>query len=388
MKIVFFSNFLNHHQLPLCLEFVKKSDFTFVATEKIPQERLDMKYENMNEIYPFVLRAYESPDAQNEALRLAEIADIVIIGAAPSHFIEKRLKEKNKLTYQFCERSLRKGTWRRFIPRTKKRIVTDYIQYIDKQLYVLGASAYTANDLVLCGFPGEKCYKWGYFPAIESCSDLNAVLGKKKKNSIIWVGRFIPCKHPEAAIRIAKQLKMSGMDFSLKMIGDGPLKEKTEKLAKRSGLENVVEFTGSITNEEVRKSMLESEVFLFTSDFYEGWGAVVNEAMNSACVPVISHACGSAAFLIQPGKNGFLYRYGKENQASGHIKQVFEDRNLKTQMAVAAYETMVNEWNARVAAERLLELSKHLMKEDRSDLYRNGPCSKAPLYKNNWYKEK
>ena len=125
MKIVFFSNFLNHHQLPLCLELAKRcnNEFTFVATEKIPQERLDMQYEDMNEEYSFVLRSYESEEANNKALCLAEEADIAIIGSAPEYFIEKRLKDKNKLTFRFCERSFKKGIWRRFIPKTRKKYI-------------------------------------------------------------------------------------------------------------------------------------------------------------------------------------------------------------------------------------------------------------------------
>ena len=125
MKIVFFSNFLNHHQLPLCLELAKRcnNESTFVATEKIPQERLDMQYEDMNEEYSFVLRSYESEEANNKALCLAEEADIAIIGSAPEYFIEKRLKNKNKLTFRFCERSFKKGIWRRFIPKTRKKYI-------------------------------------------------------------------------------------------------------------------------------------------------------------------------------------------------------------------------------------------------------------------------
>jgi hypothetical protein len=33
--------------------------------------------------------------------------------------------------------------------------------------------------------------------------------------------------------------------------------------------------------EEVRVHMEQSNIYLFTSDFGEGWGAVLNEAMNS-----------------------------------------------------------------------------------------------------------
>lgn len=388
MKIAFYSNFLNHHQLPLCMEFLKRSntEFIFVATEEIPQARLDMKYEDMNKSYPFVLRAYESDDAKNTAMQLAEDVDILIIGSAPDYYINKRLKKHDKITFRFCERSLRKGSWRRFIPRTRNKIINDYIQYIHNRLYVLCASAYTAHDLAICGFPSDKCYRWGYFPKVDKILDLNRVLERKKKNSIIWVGRFISCKHPETALKIAKKLKKSGLDFSLKMIGDGPLKQKTENFVKENDLNGVVEFTGSLTADEVRECMLESEIFLFNSDFYEGWGAVVNEAMSSMCVPIISHACGSAAFLIKPKENGFIYRYKNEKEAVKYIKQLLVDCETKKKLSQEAYYTMINEWNASIAAERLLVLSDQLMGRNKCDIYMSGPCSKSPLYKNNWYK--
>ena len=62
MKIVFVSNFLNHHQLPVALEMDKLTEhhYTFVATERINQERLSLGYEDMNQSYPWVIRTYES----------------------------------------------------------------------------------------------------------------------------------------------------------------------------------------------------------------------------------------------------------------------------------------------------------------------------------------
>jgi len=389
MKIVFYSNFLNHHQLPLCMEFIKREDiqFTFVATEKIPQERLDMKYEDMNKKYSFVLCSYENFKNEKKALELAESADIVIIGSAPSYYIENRLKKNNKLTFRFCERSLKKGTWRRFIPKTYQKIYNDYIKYKKYNLYILGASAYTANDLVLCGFPKEKCYRWGYFPETNILNNCNKIISLKKENSIIWVGRFIEWKHPEVALKIAKNLKNIGIKFNLKMVGDGKLKEKLENYVKKNDLKNFVEFTGSISNEEVKKYMLETEIFLLTSDFYEGWGAVLNEAMNSMCVPVVSHSCGATAFLINSRDNGFVYKYGEINEALEYIKLLFKNCNLRKEMSKKAYNKILNEWNSKVAVERLLELVKKLLNEENSNIHGDGPCSISPIYKNNWYKK-
>ena len=61
MKLTFFSNFLNHHQLPLCKEFIKhvgEQNFRFVSSERIHEERAKMGYEDMNVKYPFFVRSY------------------------------------------------------------------------------------------------------------------------------------------------------------------------------------------------------------------------------------------------------------------------------------------------------------------------------------------
>ena len=44
MKVVFISNFINHHQLPFSKEMIKLigDGYRFIATEPIAQERLDL----------------------------------------------------------------------------------------------------------------------------------------------------------------------------------------------------------------------------------------------------------------------------------------------------------------------------------------------------------
>jgi len=52
----------------------------------------------------------------------------------------------------------------------------------------------------------------------------------------------------------------------------------------------------------------------------------------------------------------------------------------------AAYETLHKEWNAQTAAQRLLQLAEDLMQEKKSMRFSAGPCSKAKLIGNWWYK--
>ena len=56
--------------------------------------------------------------------------------------------------------------------------------------------------------------------------------------------------------------------------------------------------------------MEKTGIFLFTSDRQEGWGAVLNEAMNSGCAVVASHLIGAVPFLKKKKKNGLVYSSG------------------------------------------------------------------------------
>ena len=85
MKVSFYSNFLNHHQLPFCLEMTRLlgDDFKFIATEPTHQERLDMGYHDMNEQYDFCICSYKDEKSHNNAIKLGSDSDVVIIGSAP-----------------------------------------------------------------------------------------------------------------------------------------------------------------------------------------------------------------------------------------------------------------------------------------------------------------
>lgn len=55
---------------------------------------------------------------------------------------------------------------------------------------------------------------------------------------------------------------------------------------------------------KVREHMEDADIFLFTSDYNGGRGAVLNESMNSGCMVAASHAIGSVPFLLEDGKRG------------------------------------------------------------------------------------
>ena len=380
MKVTFYSNFFNHHQEPISLEFIKRGiDYTFVATEPIPNERLKLGYEDANKKYDFILTTYDSKENYSRALNLANESDIVIIGSAPNEFVEQRIQD-NKITFRYSERIYKEG---RYKFKNLKSIILGHLKnksIKNKNAYLLCASAYAGKDYALYGAYKNKCYKWGYFPEYIKC-DLTDLLSRKDgdKIKIIWVARFIDWKHPEYVIYLAKTLiSKSYNNFEIIMLGNGELLEETKSTVEKQNLEKYIKIMGAVPSIEVRKYMQDANIHIFTSDQGEGWGAVLNESMNSACAVVANKAIGSVPYLIENGKNGLWYE-SKEEFVNNVIKLI-NDETLRKSISVEAYNTIEKLWNAQNAVESLLKLYENILLGQEKNIIKNGPCSKDTDY--------
>lgn len=389
MKVTFFSNFMNHHQLSFChaMNRLTGGEFTFVATTAIPQEQLQLGYRDMNKQFPFVLTTYDNEQHVQMAEKLAIDSDVVIFGSAPEKYLLLRLKE-NRLTFRYSERLYKEGLPLRKIPRAFAYAWLHHGRFMRKPLYMLCASAYTAADCAVFGNYWGRTYKWGYFPEVKK-QVLDKLFIQKRKNkkvSILWVARLIELKHPEATIHLAEKLKQNGYDFDMNLIGNGNLEKQIEQMICDKKLEDCVHLLGAMSPEEVREHMEAADIFLFTSDFNEGWGAVLNESMNSACAVVASHAIGSVPFLLEDGKNGYIYCNGNMDSLYERVAKLMDQPELREQLGRNAYHTLAAEWNADVAAERFVALAQALLEGTTTDLFENGPCSRAKMLENGWYK--
>ena len=385
MKVVFISNYFNHHQKPFSDAIYKRigEDYYFIETSVISEERLKMGYGgDMKPTY--VKQNYLGEKSKNECQKLIDEADVVLYGSAPYALLINRLK-KGKLTFKYSERLYKKGCPYYKLPRHFILNSRNYRRY--KNFYILCASAYTSADFAKTFTFINKAYKWGYFTEVKKYDDVNQLISLKKPASILWVARFISLKHPELAIEVAKRLKADGYKFKLNMIGNGELEENIKQLIADSDVSDCVEMLGSMKPEQVRAHMEESEIFLFTSDRNEGWGAVLNESMNSACAVVANHAIGSVPFLIKDGQNGMIYKDGNIEELYSHVKKLIDDSGFRKEMARRAYDTMISEWNPENAADKLLDISnKILAGETQPFPYTEGVCSKADILKDNWRK--
>ncbi len=382
MKLVFLSNYYSHHQKATSEAWYQqtKGGYVFVSTEEMTQERRQMGW-GQDVIPPFVI-ACGTPQARQLPERI-DTADCVILGNAPMALVEKRLKQ-GRLVLKYSERVFKRGyQYSRWLPR----LFTYWRNYgRHKSFYLLAASAYASGDFAMHGAFRKKSYKWGYFTETMHY-DAQQLLAQKQVGRILWCGRLIHWKHPEIVLEVARWLRAQGYAFQLDMIGVGELEAQLQKDIEKMDLADCVHMLGSMTPQQVRKHMEQAQIYLFTSDFQEGWGAVLNEAMNSGCAVVASHAVGSAPFLLRHGENGLIYKNGDQEDLYRKVKALLDHPEQQKQLGLSAYKTITELWNGEVAAQRLLTLAQALKVHGRCDLYADGPCSRAKPLKNNWFRE-
>ena len=374
-QVVMILNYYSHHQSALseALYAETNCNYCFIETEPMEEERKNMGWGGI-EKPAFVKQSYISNEANEECHRICDEADVVIIGSAPDIFIEERLKQ-NKLTFRYHERYFKEGRWHILDPRVMYAHYKKDFRYRNKNLYMLCASAYTAPDCRFIGCYKNKTFKWGYFPPVRIYDDADKLLQNKQRASILWTARFIKLKHPEAPLYVAKRLMAEGYDFCLDIIGSGELEDKIRHFIAENGLAGRVRLLGTMSPEKVRENMERAEIFLFTSDRNEGWGAVLNESMNSACAVVASGAIGSVPYLIKDGQNGLVYKDGNLNDLYKKVKFLLDNDQKRKEFGFNAYKTLTDVWNAEVAAKRLLKLID-CIKNGKDVPFSDGPCSR------------
>ena len=390
MKLAIVSNYINHHQIPMSNELYQKlgTAFTFIQTSPMEEDRVKMGWGEEVRSIPYLRLYYEEPEACAACIMDSDV--VVFGGVEDERYIKPRLNA-GKIVIRASERLYREGQWKSVSPRGRKKKYEDHTQYASAPVYLLCHGAYVASDFQLVHAYPDKKYVWGYFPEMHTY-DLNHLFLQKQhvdRNGktvvrLLWAGRFLKLKHPEYALRAAKYLAQQGISFHLDMVGGGALEESLRKQAADWHLGHYITFHGFQPPQNVRRFMEEANIFLFTSNYLEGWGAVLNEAMNSACAVVAGSGIGAVPYLVRHGHNGLVYRTGRlfQNREFREFREqvsmLCRDVSLQKKLGANAYETIVRTWNPKEAADRLYRFCEGL-KAGKVQPEQEGPLSPAPL---------
>lgn len=138
--------------------------------------------------------------------------------------------------------------------------------------------------------------------------------------SILCIGRMVQDKGHLILLEALAQAVQRGADARLVFAGDGKIRSVIERRASELGIADRLEITGWISEQEIRRRLLECRAFALTS-FAEGLPVVIMEALALGR-PVLSTYIAGIPELVRPGENGWLVPAGDVDAAAEAIIEI------------------------------------------------------------------
>ena len=197
----------------------------------------------------------------------------------------------------------------------------------------------------------------------EEVQNLRKRLDLSKKDFVIlFVGRLAEEKNVEFLINSQKNLNKEYKNIKLIIVGDGPDKEKYEKLSNSLGLSNNIIFTGKAAWGDMPYYYHVSDVFA-TASKTETQGLTIIEAMASQVVPVCMR---DEAFqsMVTEELNGLFFVTNEEYETE--IKRLYQNpKELKRFDKQARIQA--EHYSSKNYADRVLEVYQRAIKEKQEE---------------------
>jgi glycosyltransferase involved in cell wall biosynthesis len=178
----------------------------------------------------------------------------------------------------------------------------------------------------------------------------STIRGKDELN-ITTIGSLVDKKGHDLAIETVAELKNSGIDVVLNILGEGPNRTKLEGLIEKFELSDRIFLKGNVDDPE--NFLQNSSLYLHTAS-YEPFGLVLLEAM--ACgLPVVCTDGGGNRDLIEDGINGFMVNERDPKRLADKIELLLADSAIRQQMGKNAH-SFAQQFNIETYVDRLLEL--------------------------------
>ena len=165
--------------------------------------------------------------------------------------------------------------------------------------------------------------------------------------TVVYFGRLSKEKGVATLIEAVK-----GLDITLKIIGDGPLKEELVSSVKSQGIKNVV-FMGYMTGDALKNEIRNCMFSVIPSEWYENNPLSVLEAFALG-KPVIGARIGGIPELVRDGETGVAFESGNVVDLRDKIARLIADPSKIIEMGKHARSLVDQDFNANLYYDRLM----------------------------------
>jgi glycosyltransferase involved in cell wall biosynthesis len=266
-----------------------------------------------------------------------------LVSVAQAHLSGNKLKQY--LLMETIDDSGWKGCFRRLIYRRRLSLIRPGLEG------VLTIGYQTRNWVEQRGIDDALLFPFAYFlpsPRIKESERTGTEIVR-----LIFVGQFIDLKRLDWLIHaLAKQ---QSTQFELTVVGAGPLESSLRALALEL-LGEKVDWVGRLPIEKVPQKIASADCLILPSR-YDGWGAVISEALMVGTPAVCSAACGAAGVVQASGVGGVF-----ETDSFSSLEKLIEEVlakspvNENVRRAVRKWATCLS---GRAGAHYLIDIIDH-----------------------------
>jgi glycosyltransferase involved in cell wall biosynthesis len=159
-----------------------------------------------------------------------------------------------------------------------------------------------------------------------------SIPGKTQGTHIGFAGKLVARKGPDELLRAAALLPRA-FDWSMTMVGDGPLMPELKALAAQLGVSDRVTFHGFANTSEMPKLLAGFDVVVVPSRL-DMRVLVTIEAMAAGAAVIVSDATAvwGAGDLIEHGVTGLVYPSGSPAALARELDRLLSDQGLLAKM--------------------------------------------------------
>lgn len=351
MRIVFWHNCLSPHQLPYVKHLKddgRVDEVDFVAPVALEEERLKMGWgADLGHLKDARVNLVLAPDDDAiQALLTKRTSDTwhVFSGIRADAFVFKCLRMSMAYDLRRVMVSERPNTYdfKHNINNAKPYWMHRLRFWLQDRKYARGIEKVFAMGYEAVGY-FRSVNKWDVYPfcyCTEPADGAAVPVGQAAKTKFIFVGSLSHRKSPMSISCGMERCVGRNTSFGgqVVFVGDGVCRPKMEEYAKAHHLEERMQFVGFKPQSEIPNWMAQNDTLILSS-VYDGWGAVVNEALQAGLYVIVSDACG-ASDLMADRRIGQVFRHGNDKELAdlmlycdSNIDVIRRDRDYRKKWA-------------------------------------------------------
>jgi glycosyltransferase involved in cell wall biosynthesis len=164
-------------------------------------------------------------------------------------------------------------------------------------------------------YPAARLFPYAYITETPQVPPLAAE--REGPVEILYLGQCVKRKAMDLALRALAQLRHH--DWRLTLVGDGEAADEWRTLAVSLQIRERVRFLSALPYAEAVAHLALADLLVLPSRF-DGWGAVVNEALMAGVPVICSDRCGAKDLIAEPWR-GSVFRCGSVASLTRSLEQ-------------------------------------------------------------------